>query len=392
MLFRSETIAEQTPKVIPLITSLFDAFITVAITFIPRIARVGMELVLAILIAIRDKIGDITTVAIEIIVAFIDGIASKLGDVIEAGANLIVQFVQGMADAVATHGPELVAAFESLLLAVLETLVSAIPGIGKTGAKAIEEYRKSLDSGKSSATKSAKSTAEGVEKNLKVSPKVTKDLKTSMGDISKTIESEGKTATKKSKTLADDSSKNLKIKSQYSNGYNAVGGIISGMDKQIPTLRSKSNEVARIVDETIRKKNEIHSPSKLLARTGKYLMQGLINGVDSLIPQYQKSADNISTTLIASTNGAINSISVPNMDLTSIITRSSEVSLRMSSVERENQRLTASLASLTKELGFVTESMNSRTLNSYVTVDGTADPEAFADGLLRSFKLNARTV
>ena len=36
--------------------------------------------------------------------------------------------------------------------------------------------------------------------------------------------------------------------------------------------------------------------------------------------------------------------------------------------------------------------MNSRSLNVYNTIDGSADPNAFADDLIRSFRLNARTV
>ena len=51
-----------------------------------------------------------------------------------------------------------------------------------------------------------------------------------------------------------------------------------------------------------------------------------------------------------------------------------------------------SIDKLSKKIDGMTESMNSRTLNVYNTIDGSSDPEAFADGLIRSFRLNARTV
>ena len=47
---------------------------------------------------------------------------------------------------------------------------------------------------------------------------------------------------------------------------------------------------------------------------------------------------------------------------------------------------------LSDRIDSMTETMNSRSLNNYITVDGATDPNAFADGLIRSFKLNARTV
>lgn len=51
-----------------------------------------------------------------------------------------------------------------------------------------------------------------------------------------------------------------------------------------------------------------------------------------------------------------------------------------------------SIDKLSKKIDSMTETMNSRSLNIYNTIDGASDPEAFADGLLQSFKLNARTV
>ena len=41
---------------------------------------------------------------------------------------------------------------------------------------------------------------------------------------------------------------------------------------------------------------------------------------------------------------------------------------------------------------YVADTMNSRSLNIYNTIEGSSDPEAFADDLIRSFRLNARTV
>lgn len=51
-----------------------------------------------------------------------------------------------------------------------------------------------------------------------------------------------------------------------------------------------------------------------------------------------------------------------------------------------------SIDKLANRINAMTDTMNSRAMNNYITVDGAADPNAFADELIRSFRLNARTV
>ena len=51
-----------------------------------------------------------------------------------------------------------------------------------------------------------------------------------------------------------------------------------------------------------------------------------------------------------------------------------------------------SINKLANKLDKMSDTMNSRSLNIYNTIDGTADPSAFADELVRNFRLNARTV
>ena len=388
-----EVIVQEIPKLVPILEGIFEVFAEVATTYIPRLAEIGIQLIVALLEAIDGKIEDITVLALNIVQKFIDGVASKAGDLANSGLNLIVQFLQGTADAIANNGPLIIKSIESILLALLETVASAIPVFGDKAAQAIEKYRQGIDSGKKDVAKSAKDLSDTTGKNLKVSNKSINEFKKPLDDVKTSIAKSAKEAATEAGKLSDTTGKNLKIPSQTSNGSNAVKGIISGMDSQLPRLRSKANEVAVLVDKVIRKKNMIESPSKVLARTGRYLMEGLIQGIDQLTPEYQNRAENIATTMITSTNDAIdamNSFATPN--LSGAITQSSDVNLRMTDLQRENEKLANGIVGLTKSLNSMTESMNSRSLNNYINIDGSADPEAFADGLIRSFRLNARTV
>lgn len=388
-----EVISEQIPKLLPVLDQLFNVFVTVIAQYIPQIADLGLNLIIALLTAIESKIGDIVTLAARIVYDFLMALGEQAPALAEAGFNLIVQFLNGVADAIANNGPQIIDAINSIVLAILETVASAIPGFGKYAADAIEKYRQGLNSGKKGAEKAAKDTSDSVGKNLKISDKSVKEFKKPMTDLEKSIKDGAKNAAKEAGKLSSDTGSKLKIKDQTSNGSNAVKGIISGMNSQIPRLRSKANEVATLVNKVIREKNKIKSPSRVLAQTGKYLMMGLIGGLDALTPEYQNRADNIATTLITSTNramSAMDAFSSPNLSGT--IAQTSDVNIRMTDLQRENDKLAVGISKLTNTLDGMTESMNSRALNNYITIDGSADPEAFADDLIRSFRLNARTV
>jgi hypothetical protein len=171
------------------------------------------------------------------------------------------------------------------------------------------------------------------------------------------------------------------------------------MESLVGSLRSTANRIADIVDKTIRKKNQIKSPSRRLAKTGRYLMEGLINGVDSLSGQYQKRADAIATTMISSANRSANAVHdimstsfADGFDLNSSVNKAVDVSLSMSKFNDRNAELNRKLEQLTDSLDGVTDTMNSRQLVNNIHIEGNEDPDAFADRLTRRFRLNARTV
>ena len=337
---------------------IIDAILGALSESIPKLATFGLDMIIALLDAIRSHISEVTEIALDIIVRFVNGISEGLPDVTDAGINLIISLLNSMADSIAAYGPQLGYALANVVLAAIEALVSLIPGIGDKGKELIASYRKGLED------------------------------KAEKGKLDKSA-----------KTVATDSDKNMKIKDQSSNGSNAVGGIVAGMNAMLPALRAKSREVSDIVDETMKKRNQIHSPSRRLARTGANLMKGLINGVDSMSGEYQNRADKISTLLVDSANKSVNGLSSTlakglsdSFGFDSSVDRAMTVSVSMDKFNDRNTALNSRLSKLTSTLDSMTESMNSRSLNNYITVDGTADPEAFADGLIRSFRLNARTV
>ena len=391
-----QTIGNSAEAIKTAFLQILDAIISVLLTAVPRIAEVGLQLILALMIGIQQNIGQITTVALNIIVNFVDAIAANIGTVVESGTNLIVQFVQGMADSLAQHGPELVTAMQSLMLALLETLVSAIPGIGKAGAKAIEKYRKNLETGGKKAEKSAKKTGKSVEKGLDVDPKqVSKGTSKSMDSFTKELDKAGK----KSKTSSENASKNVrdglkKYMSQSTGiGQNTGQGYVNGLNAKVDDAYRAGYAVGAAGARGEKDGAGVHSPSWKGFETGMYLVAGFINGMLGSSKKANKTANNIATQVVGSYNSALKSLdTISGTTFNSSITKVSEVKLRMVGVEKENARLAHGLDQLTKTLGDVTDTMNSRQMVNNINIEGSEDPNAFADALTRRMRLNARTL
>ena len=322
----------------------------------PKIIATGIRLILLLLQGIKSSIGQIVSIGIDIIVNFINGISSGLPKLVDAAFNLMVSFCNALADGISANGDRLSVALMNVILAAIGAAVGLIPGFGKAAKKAIDEYRKGLQGGQAPTQAAAKS-------------------------------------------VANAASSNLTIKSQYSNGRNAVQGLINGLGSLVSSLKAKARTIADTVDSIIRKRNQVASPSKRLFKTGTYMMRGLIGGLDSLTGEYERKADNIATFIIGSASrtademsSAMNRSLTNGFDLTNALDRSANVDVSLRGIVDRNTELSNMMERLSGSLDGMVDTMNSRSLNNYINITGNEDPDAFADALTRRFRLNARTI
>ena len=350
-----KTIGDSATAVKDSFVKLLDAALVGFTEVIPTMVEVGLELIQALLDGIDSRIGDITETAISIIVKFINALSEGLPQLTDAGMNLMISFLNSMADTISEKGDQLRIAFANLILSVLEQLAALIPGFGKKAAAAIEKYRQGLEDGE-----------DGVFDT--------------------------------SSYISDTVDTNLQIPDQYSNGYDAVAGLDAGMNALLGTVQTTARIIADTVDDVIRKRNQISSPSKRLMKTGSYLMQGLIKGIDSLTGDYEERADKIATVMIGSATrsargiaDAMNAELSSGFSVDSSMFRAMNVSMSMNGFADQNAELNDKLSRLTDTLDGMTDVMNSRQVNNYNTIS-SSDPDAFADQLTRRFKLNARTM
>ena len=213
----------------------------------------------------------------------------------------------------------------------------------------------------------------------------------------------------------------VKSKANYAKfkgiGEYLMKGLIEGIRSQQSALEAEVQKVEAKAERMIKAEAKIHSPSRVWMQIGSYMGEGLAIGIRNSGDQVALEAKGLAGTsedavrsAIASISSAVDSdmnfnpVITPVVDLTDVDRSARLVSSKFGSVstglagsiggrvQNGSMANNATLSKLNKTLSSMTESMNSRALNNYITVDGASDPNAFADDLIRSFRLNARTI
>ncbi len=211
-------------------------------------------------------------------------------------------------------------------------------------------------------------------------------------------------------------------------GEHASLGYAEGLKSKI---RTAGDEAVRLAEESARRAKEAldeESPSRVFRKIGSFAGEGFALGMKSMIPAVGQISQELaagSASIVADAMTACAAAFDADLDFTPTITPVVDLSEVRQSAEgingilggtfginspfsgrlnaaraaasfdaarNQNEGVSDSIDNLAKKLDGMTETMNSRSLNVYNTIDGAGDPEAFADGLLRSFRLNARTV
>ena len=214
-----------------------------------------------------------------------------------------------------------------------------------------------------------------------------------------------------------------KVKSQDNyNSWKGIGqylvqGMTAGINAQLPSLETAVQALEAKAERAVEAKAKIKSPSRVWMQIGAYMGEGLAIGIHDSGDRVAVEAEGLAETSEDAVRSAINSISsaidsdmnlnptiTPVVDLSNVDRSARLAASKFGSVstglagsiggrvQNGSMANNATLNKLNKTLSAMTETMNSRSLNNYITVDGASDPTEFADSLIRGFRLNSRMV
>lgn len=228
--------------------------------------------------------------------------------------------------------------------------------------------------------------------------------------------------------IADAGVPPSRYSSSYKVGSSLSQGLIDGIKGKMDTIVSIAQQAADAAAKAMasRKGADVNSPSKKTIPIGSALGEGLIVGMSNIQGQVLATGEHLgdkSANVIGKSMQKVAALFDIDTDFTPTITpvvnlenvRQSADSINgilggsfglntpysglfnaqsvaASFQNRPNSAEFTAINKLAKEIGSMNETMNARSINVYNTIDGSSDPEAFADGMIRSFRLNARTV
>ena len=427
---------ELLPKLTEFLGNLLDNILFIILDATPKLTTVFLTLLLDTLQQIDDNIGmivmRITTISIKLITGAIKGITEQLPNIIETGWQFVLAFINGIADGIDKHAEELHAALVKLGNAIIDG-VMVVLGIAKDKNEAsvfrdmagdsvrgfINGIQEWIGKAKEEITTLANAIITTFKKIFGINSPSTvfadAGNDTVRGLINGIQEFIGK-AKEEITTLANSVINKFKEKlgigsdGKSSEFIKMAGNVISGFvkgitDKAETAYKSVRSWASNIID-TVKKKFDTHSPSKVLEQIGIFFDEGFINGVVKLIPKVEDAVNNLGDSAINSLTSTLNGISdiiltevedptiKPVLDLTDVSTGMSvlenmfnadrSISLAADSNTGVNNKIAAqnrqleAIEDIQSKLGETSENQNGITQNNnfYITSD---NPQEVAD-------------
>lgn len=350
----------------------------------------------------------------------------------EQAKNKFGAFTQDTANILSTMGKGFtdIAAGASAIVKVQGDLPKA--------AESITNFYNSLDKLGSLAGHISASTNAVADAVVALGNAAKRAVKASLGDLGSTggelmnklvsgIEKKADTVRTALQSAVDKAHNGVKTPANY-NKWKGIGsyliqGMVKGISSQQSSLEAEVKKLEAKAERAVEAKAKIKSPSRVWMKIGSYMGQGLAIGIAKTGTQVQSAAlslaevseDAVSSAILA-INDAVNSdmnvdpVITPVVDLSNVRESADYISSQfnrsiMSSpygdlmagainnnIQNGRHSIYKAIDDLTDKIAGMTDTMNPRQLNVYNTIDGATDPGLFADELVRSFRLNARTI
>ena len=120
------------------------------------------------------------------------------------------------------------------------------------------------------------------------------------------MESEEGTVTAEADEIGDLVISELDVESQtYTSGQNAITGFILGLKSKVSELLEEVSGIGSDVMSTFNESLGEESPSKLTKQSGKYFVQGFVNGINALSGSAEDASDDLGSNTIKAFQAAI---------------------------------------------------------------------------------------
>lgn len=298
-----EAINEGIGSVISNIETLLPEFLTIGADIIlaignsvienlPRLVETAFSIVSKLALALVDALPMIAEIAVDVILTLVKGLTDTIPKLIPAAVNAVITLTQSLTApecilSILRAAVELILALATGIIDAIPVLLNAVPEIIANIIVAIIEFLPEI-------------SLAGYELFLALVeelPEIIIQLLTACGMI------------------VDEMIKLFRTK-QFQDqmkdaGMRLLEGFIKGIKEFIPNVLETVKGAAGNIIDTMKDAFGIHSPSRVFAEIGKYLDEGLANGIGDNVSAVENAMDSLAGDMTASVNadvtGAISS-------------------------------------------------------------------------------------
>lgn len=347
------------PGLIAGITVVGMAILQAIAMLVPQVIETAITVFTAFLKGIADNIYQVTSLALQIIVEFVHALIVYMPILVQAGVELIIAFINGIANAIADNAGPLWDAignlFSSLLIFILEGLQEIVQGIEVFGLgdKMSSGIQTVIDSLKTNMTENPElksagmlagtSTASGVEASGEQMSTSTADLMShfsgkiqelypqdklaGQGAADKVIDGIDSKQSAANQAGIDLSQYGINgvdsmLDSFVTAGSNSGQGLVSGAASQWQAMYDTGVSLADALHLGYTTEDNQHSPSKEMAKYGRFSVLGLVNSINGNIGLVQSAGSSMAGTLHETIQEAVSKIADTSIstDINPVIT------------------------------------------------------------------------
>lgn len=259
------------PKIIDAGIKILMALIDGILKILPRLIDTAIMLVTKLCDMILQNLPKILDAGIKILMALIDGILKILPQLIQAGIKIIVELV----NILIANLPKLLQAGVKILTELIRGIISILPQLISTGIKLILEIAKAIIS----------NLPQILSAGAKILLELIKGIVSLVGQLISTITS--KVIGGITKCFSNAGTMLVDI------GKNIIQGLINGITGMVGKAVSAVKKVASNIKDGIADFFDIHSPSRLTKKDGRFIIEGIMVGMFDMAKSAVKSAKSV---------------------------------------------------------------------------------------------------
>ncbi|BDP64753.1 TPA: hypothetical protein ACQJMJ_000360 [Enterococcus faecium] len=292
-------ITQQLPTLVGNMALLITTWLISLNAYMPMIMQAGFNLLITFLQGIANNIGQVTQKALDIVINFAQVIAQNMPTIVNTAVNLMVNFVNSLA----SRMPDIVKSAVNLIVNFVNGIASNLQAIINAAVNLIVAFLRGIASRINTIVNAAMDLVDAMVRGIiQAQGRLMDAAITLINGFANNIRSRQEEVRGAALNLLDAIIGVFVPDSLYSTGKNIIQGLINGIGSMVGAVTAKISEVAGNIKDKITGALGIHSPSRWMRDyVGKFIPQGIAVGIEADAKSAYSAMNKLS-------NGLMNSI------------------------------------------------------------------------------------